>query len=195
MTQLASKLLPLGAQAPDFHLPDVVSGKTVSLEDFAGKKAFLVIFLSRGCPFVVHVQQELARLGQDYSGKGVGIVAIGANDVTTHPNDSPDNLKQQVQEQGFSFPVLYDESQETAKAYTAIRTPDIFLFDGSGKLVYRGQLDDSRPNNDLPVDGRDLRAALDAVLAGQPVPAEQKPSIGCTIKWKAGNAPAYTQGI
>jgi hypothetical protein len=137
------------------------------------------------------VQQELARIGQDYINRGVGIVAIGANDVETHPNDGPEHLKAQAQENGFPFPYLYDESQETAKAYTAIRTPDIFLFDGSGKLVYRGQLDDSRPNSEIPVDGRDLRAALDTVLAGQPVPADQKPSVGCTIKWKAGNVPAY----
>lgn len=191
MVQTHSEFLALGAQAPDFHLPDVVSGKTYSLEDFAGKKAFLVFFLSRGCPFVVHVQQELARIGQDYLGKGVGIVAIAANDVETHPNEGPENLKAQSQENGFPFPYLHDASQKTAQAYTVIRTPDIFLFDGGGRLVYRGQLDDSRPNSAIPVDGRDLRAALDAVLAGQPLPAEQKPSVGCTIKWRTGNVPAY----
>src|SRR5262249_52420517 len=148
-------------------------------------------FLSRHCPFVVHVQKELAHIGQDYLGKGVGIVAIAANDVGSHPGDGPEHLKEQAREQGFPFPYLYDESQKTAQAYTAVRTPDIFLVDGSGKLVYRGQLDDSRPSNEIAVDGRDLRTALDAVLAGQPVPADQKPSVGCTIKWKPGNVPAY----
>jgi peroxiredoxin len=191
MTQIAANLLPMGAQAPDFRLSDVVSGKTYSLEDFAGKKALLVMFLCRHCPFVVHVQQELARIGADYLPQGVGIVAIGANDVGTHPNDSPEHLKAQAEEQNFPFPYLYDESQETAKAYTAIRTPDIFVFDGGGRLVYRGQLDDSRPSNDIPVNGRDLRAVLDAVLAGHPVPADQKPSVGCTIKWRPGNVPSY----
>ncbi len=191
MALVNPEFLPLGAQAPDFQLPNVVSGKLYSLADFAGKKALLVFFLSRHCPFVVHVQQELARIGHDYLDKGVAIVAIAANDVETHPNDGPEHLKTQAQENGFPFPYLYDQSQETAKAYTAIRTPDIFLFDGDSRLVYRGQLDDSRPRSDIPVDGRDLRAALDAVLAGQPVSSEQKPSVGCTIKWRAGNVPAY----
>jgi len=181
---------PLGTQAPDFRLPDVVSGKMVSRNDFAGKKALLVVFHSTRCPFVLHVQQELARIGRDYADKGVGIVAISANDITTHPAESPENLKAQAEEQGFLFPVLYDESQETARAYTAVCTPDTFLFDGSGKLVYRGQFDDSRPNSGVASDGHDLRAALDAVLSGGPVSSVQKPSIGCGIKWRDGNAPA-----
>lgn len=191
MTQIAARYLSLGAKAPDFSLPDVVSGKTYSLADFEGAKVLFVVFLSKGCPYVVHVQKELARIGEDYLGKGVAIVAIGANDAGSHPNDSPENLKAQAQEQGFRFPVLYDESQETAKAYTAVTTPDSFVFDADRRLVYRGQLDDTRPGGEQPADGRDLRAALDAVLAGQPVSANQKPSVGCTIKWRAGNAPAY----
>ncbi|MBD1913707.1 MULTISPECIES: thioredoxin family protein [unclassified Leptolyngbya] len=190
MALTASTMLPLGTAAPDFQLPDVVTGETVSLETFAGKPALLVIFLCRHCPFVKHVQQEFSRLGKDYASKAA-IVAISANDVSGYPDDSPENLKQMAQELEYTFPVLYDASQDVAKAYTAACTPDFFLFDSDRHLVYRGQLDDSRPSNGLPVDGRDLRAALDAVLAGQPIPAEQKPSIGCNIKWKPGNEPAY----
>ena len=186
-----STMLPLGTAAPDFHLPDAVSGQDVSLETFAGKKALLVAFISVHCPFVKHIKAELSRIGQDYQSKGVGIVAICANDLTTNPGDGPEHLKTMAQETGFTFPVAFDESQETAKAYRAACTPDLFLFDGDRKLVYRGQLDDSRPGNDKPVTGRDLRAALDAVLAGQPVSADQRPSIGCNIKWRAGNAPSY----
>lgn len=190
MALTASTMLPLGTVAPDFQLPNVVSGELVSLETFAGKPALLIIFLCRHCPFVKHIQAELSRLGKDYGAKA-GIVAISANDVSGYPDDSPENLKQMAQEFEYTFPVLYDASQDVAKAYTAACTPDFFLFDGDRKLVYRGQLDDSRPSNGLPVDGRDLRAALDAVLAGQPLPEEQKPSIGCNIKWKPGNEPAY----
>jgi peroxiredoxin len=193
MTATLPALLPTGAHAPAFALPDVTTGNTVTLEDVAGPKGLVVIFHSRHCPVVVHFQQELARIGRDYLPKGVGIVAIGSNDAVTHPADGPEHLKEQAAEQGFPFPVLYDESQEVAKSYTAIRTPDIFLFDGERRLVYRGQLDDSRPSNDLPVDGRDLRAALDAVVAGVPLPANPKPSVGCTIKWKPGNEPAYVK--
>ena len=191
MVKTASTMLQLGTQAPDFQLPDVVSGKTVSLADFQGKKALLVMFICQHCPFVKHVQAELARLGQDYVPKDVGIVAISANSVETHPQDSPEHLKTMAESLGFNFPYCYDETQAVAKAYTAACTPDFFLFDGDMKLVYRGQLDDSRPGNDAPVNGKDLRAALDTVLAEQSVSPEQKPSIGCNIKWAPGNEPEY----
>ena len=149
------------------------------------------MFICRHCPFVKHVQTELAQFGKDYANQSVGIVAISANDAKNYPDDSPDSLKAMVQELGFVFPLCYDETQETAKAYTAACTPDFFLFDGDRRLVYRGQLDDSRPGNDKPVNGQDLRAAIDAVLADQSPNSEQKPSIGCNIKWKAGNEPSY----
>jgi len=184
-------MLPLGTKAPDFSLKDVTSGKTVSLADFKDKTALLVMFICRHCPYVVHVKDELARLGKDYAGKPAGIVAISANDPVTHPDDSPENLKLMAKELGFTFPYLFDDSQDTAKAYTAACTPDFFLFDRNRALVYRGQLDDSRPGNGKPLNGKDLRAAIDAVLAGKPVGAEQKPSIGCNIKWKSGREPAY----
>jgi peroxiredoxin len=184
-------MLELGTSAPDFQLPDVVSGETISLATFAGKKALLVMFICQHCPFVIHVREELARLGKDYGDRSVGIVAISANDVANYPDDSPEHLQEMAKTQGFTFPVCYDESQEVAKAYTAACTPDFFLFDAAGKLAYRGQLDDSRPGNDKPVNGQDLRGAIDALLADQSIPAEQKPSIGCNIKWKPGNAPDY----
>lgn len=184
-----STMLPLGTKAPDFQLPDVVTGKLISLAAFGGKKALLVMFICRHCPYVVHVQNELVRLGQDYASKGVGIIAISANDASRYPDDAPDNLKTMARELSFSFPFCHDESQDTAKAYRAACTPDFFLFDSQQKLVYRGQLDDSRPGNGKPVTGRDLRAAMDAVLAGKPVGADQRPSAGCSIKWKPGNDP------
>lgn len=191
MSLTASTMLELGTKAPDFQLPDTVSGQTISLDRFAGQTALLVIFMCAHCPFVKHVQDEIARIDRDYSDKGLGIVAISANSVETHPDDAPDKLKAMAQEMGFSFPFCYDETQETAKAYTAACTPDFFLFDRDRKLVYRGQLDDSRPGNDKPVNGKDLRSAIDAVLDGRPIEANQKPSMGCNIKWKAGNEPAY----
>lgn len=191
MALTASTMLALGTPAPDFQLPDVVTGQTLSLATFADASALLVIFLCQHCPFVKHIQAELARLGHDYGPQGVGILAISANDVVGYPDDAPDNLKRMAELQGFTFPVGYDASQETAKAYTAACTPDFFLFDGDRTLVYRGQLDDSRPSNNQPVTGQDLRAALDAVLQGHPIDPNQKPSIGCNIKWKPGNAPAY----
>ncbi|MBD3881129.1 thioredoxin family protein [Phormidium tenue FACHB-886] len=191
MARTASTMLALGTPAPDFRLPDVVSGETISLATFAGKKALLVIFLCEHCPFVKHVQVELAKLGQDYVNRGVGIVAISANDVANYPADAPEYLQGMAKALGFPFPVCYDESQEVAKAYTAACTPDFFLFDSSFKLAYRGQLDDSRPGNDKPVTGQDLRSAIDALLTEQPISSDQKPSIGCNIKWKPGNAPAY----
>jgi peroxiredoxin len=184
-------MLALGTPAPEFQLPDVVSGETISLASFADKTALLVMFICRHCPFVKHVQNELAAIGKDYQNKSLGIVAISANDVENYPDDAPDQLQQMAKELGFTFPVCYDESQTVAKAYTAACTPDFFLFDADRKLAYRGQLDDSRPGNDKPVTGRDLRAAIDALLAGQPISADQNPSIGCNIKWKPGNAPDY----
>ncbi|WP_445634466.1 Putative peroxiredoxin [Nostoc sp. DSM 114161] len=191
MALTASTMLPLGTKAPDFDLPEVVSGKATSLSTFADKKALLIMFICRHCPFVKHVQQELAQLGKDYFTSDLAIVAISANDAKNYPDDAPDSLKAFVTEQGLTFTLCYDESQETAKAYTAACTPDFFLFDGSRRLVYRGQLDDSRPSNGKPVTGADLRAAIEAVLADKPVATEQKPSVGCNIKWKPGNQPSY----
>jgi peroxiredoxin len=176
-------MVALGTAAPDFRLPDVVTHRTVSRDDFAAKQGLLVMFICRHCPFVVHVQDELARIGHDYAANDVGMVAISSNDADAYPDDAPDHLAAQAREVGFTFPYLYDENQDVARAYGAVCTPDLFLFSG-GKLAYRGQLDDSRPGNGKPVTGRDLRAALDAVLAGRPVAAEQVPSIGCNIKWK-----------
>jgi len=191
MALTASTMLALGTPAPSFELPDVVSGKTISLDTFADKKVLLVMFICHHCPYVVHVKDELARIGVDYGGRSVGIVAISANDAETHPDDSPDGLREMAQQTGFRFPLCYDETQNVAQAYTAACTPDLFLFDEKRKLVYRGQLDGSRPKNDVPVTGSDLRAALDAVLAGEAVSVDQKPSMGCNIKWKAGNEPKY----
>ncbi len=191
MVRTLSTMLELGTEAPDFRLPDVVSGETVSLDSFRDDEALLVMFICRHCPYVKHVQEELARLGRDYQGKGVGIVAISSNDAAEYPDDAPESLREMAGELGFTFPFCHDESQEVAKAYTAACTPDFFLFDRERRLVYRGQLDDSRPQSGRPVTGSDLRAALDAVLGGQPVGPDQKPSLGCNIKWKAGNEPAY----
>ncbi|QXE22512.1 hypothetical protein B6N60_01195 [Richelia sinica FACHB-800] len=186
-------MLPLGTLAPDFHLPDVVTGKTISLANFADKKALVVIFLSRHCPFVQHIKFELAKLGQDYKNRNVGIVAISANDINSHPDDAPELLKAFAEELDLAYPLLFDETQQTAKDFFAACTPDYFLFDAHRKLVYRGQLDDSRPKNGLPVTGEDLRKAINAVLADEEITWEQKPSIGCNIKWKPGNEPAYYQ--
>jgi len=191
MVETKSTMLPLGTRAPDFALPDVVSGKTISPGQYRDRKALLVMFICRHCPFVVHVQQELAKLGNDSAGRDLAIVAISANDAEKYPDDRPESLKQWAQDLGFTFPLCYDESQETAKAYTAACTPDFFLFDADRDLVYRGQLDDSRPGNSAPVTGTDLRSAIEAVMDGRECPAEQKPSIGCNIKWKPGNEPPY----
>lgn len=186
MARTESTMPALGTPAAAFQLPDVVSGRTISLHSFADAKALLVMFICRHCPFVQHVQQELARLGKDYAGQPLQIVAISANDAAAYPDDAPARLREMAREAGFTFPFCYDETQQTAKAYGAVCTPDFFLFDAQRRLVYRGQLDDSRPGNGVPVTGRDLRAAIDAVLSGRPVSAGQKPSIGCNIKWKAG---------
>ena len=189
MAATASIMLELGTKAPDFHLLDVASGQTTSLETFRDKKALLVMFICRHCPYVQHVKRELARLGRDYSSKQVGIVAISSNDAEAFPDDAPEQLRQMAAEEGFNFPFCYDETQEVAKSYSAACTPDFFLFNRDHALVYRGQLDDSRPGNGEPVTGRNLRAALDAVLADRPVSPEQKASVGCNIKWKKGNEP------
>ncbi|MFW9261906.1 alkyl hydroperoxide reductase [Nostoc sp. KVJ20] len=191
MALTASTMLPLGTKAPDFNLPEVVSGKATSLSTFADKKALLVMFICRHCPFVKHIQKELVQLGKDYFTGDLAIVAISANDAHNYPDDAPESLQAFSTEQGFNFTLCYDESQETAKAYTAACTPDFFVFDSDRQLVYRGQLDDSRPSNDKPVTGADLRAAIEAVLADKPVTNEQKPSVGCNIKWKPGNQPSY----
>jgi peroxiredoxin len=185
MALTESTMLSLGTIAPDFALSDVVSGNTFHRDDFRGKKALLVLFICTHCPYVKHVEKALAALGKDYAGKPLAIVAISSNDVTTHPDDSPAGLKKQAETLGFVFPYLYDETQAVAHAYKAACTPDIFLFDADFRLAYRGQFDSSRPGNGIPVTGEDLRAAIDQVLAGQPVPADQRPSIGCNIKWKA----------
>ncbi len=190
MALTASTMLSLGSKAPGFRLPDT-AGKMVALEDFQGKPALLVVFLCNHCPYVKHVRASLAALAKQYQGKGVAVVGISANDVRSHPDDSPENMAREKLEAGYTFPYLYDESQAVAKAYQAACTPDFYVFDRDQSLVYRGQMDGSRPGNDVPNDGRDLRKALDAVLAGTPIDASQKPSLGCNIKWKRGNAPAY----
>ena len=189
MAETPSRMIELGTTAPDFLLPDAVSGQTVSLRTFEGKKALLVMFICPHCPFVKHVQNELASLGRDYADRDVGIVAISSNDAESYPEDSPPRLKEMAERLGFRFPYCYDENQEIASAYGAACTPDFFLFDASRRLAYRGQLDDSRPGNGVPVTGIDLRSAMDAVLANLPVNGNQKPSIGCNIKWKPGNEP------
>jgi peroxiredoxin len=191
MARTESTMLPLGTKAPDFNLTDVVSGQSISLATFADRKALFVMFICRHCPFVKHVQDQLASIGRDYADRALGIVAISSNDAENYPDDAPDKLKLMVKELDFKFPLCYDESQAVAKAYTAACTPDFFLFDGDRALVYRGQLDDSRPGNSAPVNGKDLREAIEAVLSDRPAIIEQKPSIGCNIKWKPGNAPAY----
>jgi len=190
MSATPSTMLALGTEAPSFALPDG-SGKTVSVDDFRGAPALLVMFICNHCPFVIHVRPELLRLARDYQAKSVAIVAISSNDADAYPQDSPARMKVEAETHGYSFPYLFDASQEVAKSYRAACTPDFYLFDAQRKLAYRGQLDASRPGNGLDVTGQDLRAALDAVLAGAPLPKEQRPSIGCNIKWKPGNEPDY----
>jgi peroxiredoxin len=191
MARTESTMMELGTKAPDFRLPDVSSGEFVALDDFNDVTALLVMFICRHCPYVKHVQEELARLGRDYRDRDVAIVAISSNDAEAYPDDSPSSLAEMAHDLGLTFPLCYDETQEVAKAYGAACTPDFFLFDRSRALVYRGQLDSSRPSSDVPVTGRDLRAALDAVLDDRPVDANQRPSLGCNIKWKPGNEPSY----
>lgn len=180
-----STMLALGTKTPDFSLPDVVSGQIISLDSFKDKKALVVMFICRHCPYVKHVQEQLARIGKDYQEKDIGIVAISSNDIEAYPEDAPQSLKEQAEELGFNFPYLYDETQEVAKAYRAACTPDFYLFDQERKLVYRGQLDNSRPGSSIPVNGKNLRETIDAVLSDQPINPNQKPSMGCSIKWKS----------
>jgi peroxiredoxin len=184
MAATPSTMMPLGTIAPAFTLPDTVSGKEMSLSELKGENATLVMFICNHCPYVLHVNEELVKVAKEYQPKGVSFIAISSNDVENYPQDSPELMKVQAAKAGYTFPYLYDETQDVARAYDAACTPDLYLFDEDLKCVYRGQLDDSRPKNDIPVTGRDLRAALDAVLAGEPVPERQIPSIGCNIKWK-----------
>jgi peroxiredoxin len=188
---VTSTMLALGTLAPDFNLRNVTTGEPVSLGSFRDNKLLLVIFLCQHCPYVQHIQLELGKLGQHYGPKNVGIVAISSNDVVNYPQDSPEHLKRMAEEFNFTFPILYDESQMVAKAYRAACTPEFYLFDHKRALVYRGQFDDSRPKNGLPVTGKDLRNALDLALTHQPIGGDQKPGMGCNIKWKAGQAPDY----
>jgi peroxiredoxin len=190
MVRTPSTMLPLGTVAPDFSLPNV-DGRIMSLADAAGPRGTLVMFICNHCPFVKHVADQLAALGRDWMGQGVGVVAISANDVSLHPADSPEQMVREAEDRGYVFPYLYDETQDVAKDYHAACTPDFYLFDADRTLVYRGQLDASRPGSEIPVTGRDLRAAIDALLAGKPPVADQIPSLGCNIKWKAGNEPPY----
>ncbi len=190
MVLTPSTMLPLGTKAPAFSLPDV-ENKSVSLADFSGTPAYLVVFMCNHCPYVKHVAPQLAQLARDYQAKGVAIVGISSNDIASHPDDSPEKMKAEAKARGYTFPYLYDATQKVAQAYNAACTPDFYVFDKDQKLVYRGQLDASRPDSGIPVTGADLRAALDAVLAGKSPSADQKPSIGCNIKWKPGNEPEY----
>ena len=193
MALTPSTMVRLGTKAPDFSLPDVTSGRTVSLSTFQGKKGLLMMFICRHCPYVQHIKEELARLGKDYAAKDLGMVAVSSNDASNYPDDAPPKLKEMAEELAFNFPFCYDESQAVAKAYQAACTPDFFLFDRDRKLVYRGQLDEARPGNGKPVNGRDLRAALDSLLQGQSLSPNQRPSAGCNIKWKRGNEPVYAR--
>lgn len=193
MVKTASTMLPLGTPAPDFSLPDV-DGRIVSLQDFKGSKGLVVAFLCNHCPFVIHIRSEFAKFAREYQPKGIAVVAINSNDPAAYPDDAPEKMKTEAQAAGYTFPYLFDETQSVAKAYRAACTPDLFLFDGQRKLVYRGQFDDSRPTNGILVTGSHLRAACDAVLAGRPIEEGQRPSIGCNIKWRPGNEPNYFTG-
>lgn len=190
MVRTPSTMLPLGTAAPDFSLMNV-DGQTVSLSDFDDAPALLVIFMCNHCPFVIHVADQLAQLTQEYMQKGVAVVGISSNDVANYPADSPEQMVAEAEQRGYAFPYLYDETQDVAKAYRAACTPDFYVFDADKKLVYRGQMDSSRPDSGIPVTGEDLRAALDAVLAGNAPPEDQTPSLGCNIKWKPGGEPDY----
>jgi peroxiredoxin len=191
MAATPSTMLDLGTPAPDFSLNDVTTGAGISLGTFRDKDVLVVMFICHHCPFVQHVKAELARLGRDYAKTSTGIVAISSNDPAVSSDDSPEGLKRMAAEWGLPFPVCFDETQAIAKAYAAACTPDFFVFDRTRKLAYRGQLDDSRPKNEKPVTGADLRAAIDALLAGRAVNPDQKSSIGCNIKWRKGNEPDY----
>ncbi|OYT21046.1 MAG: thioredoxin family protein [Nitrospira sp. UW-LDO-01] len=188
---MTSAMLPIGTTAPPFDLLDVVTGQRYSLDSFATRTGLLVMFICRHCPYVVHVEQELARLGHDYQETNLGIIAISSNDPINYPDDAPPRLKEMAVRLGFKFPFCHDETQEVAKAYRAACTPEFYLFDQDRHLAYHGQLDDSRPGNHKPITGRDLRTAIQAVLSGKPIEGNQRPSIGCSIKWKPGHAPPY----
>ena len=190
MVETNSTMLPLGTRAPDFRLKDTI-GKAVSLNDLKSASALLVVFICNHCPYVKHIRAGLAQLARDYQPRGVAVVGISSNDVASYPQDGPVKMAEEAKSAGYVFPYLYDETQDVAKAYRAACTPDIYLFDQDQRLVYRGQFDDSRPGNNLPVTGKDVRAAIDAVLGGKPVSTQQKPSIGCNIKWKTGGEPEY----
>ena len=193
MVKTASTMLPLGTAAPAFSLSNV-DKRVVSLKDFEGSKGLLVAFICNHCPFVVHIRPEFAKFAREYQAQGIAIVAINPNDAKAYPADAPDKMKAEAESAGYVFPYLFDETQSVAKAYRAACTPDLFLFDGSQRLVYRGQFDDSRPTNGVPVNGSHLRAACDAVLAGRVIEEGQRPSIGCNIKWRPGNEPNYFTG-
>jgi peroxiredoxin len=184
MAATESNMMPLGTKAPDFNLPDTISGTNKSLKELKSEKATVVMFICNHCPFVKHVQKGLVKLVNDYIPKGISFIAISSNDVVAYPDDSPQRMKEVAKQFGYPFPYFYDESQDVARAYKAACTPDFYIFDKDLKCVYRGQMDDSRPSDDIPVTGKDIRAALDAILAGKSVNPEQKPSIGCNIKWK-----------
>ena len=190
MPETPSTMLDLGTTLPPFSLPDF-NGRTVSDVDFKGSKALLVAFICNHCPFVRHIRAEFARFAKEYEAKGLEVVAIASNDTKEFPEDGPAGMKQEAAEVGYTFPYLFDEKQQVAKVFKAACTPDLFLFDGNRRLAYRGQFDGSRPKNNVPVTGEDLRAAADAVLAGKPAPAMQRPSMGCNIKWSPNNAPEY----
>lgn len=190
MVRTPSTMLPLGTEAEDFSLTNI-DGRTLSFADVAGERGTVLMFICNHCPFVKHVANELAAIGYEYMPKGVGMVAINSNDVAAHPADSPEQMIHESEQRGYSFPYLFDETQEVAKAYSAACTPDFYLFDGNHKLVYRGQLDGSRPDSGVPVTGEDLRKAIDALLESRPLPQPQHPSIGCNIKWRPGNEPQY----
>jgi thiol-disulfide isomerase/thioredoxin len=184
MARVNSTMVSLGTKAQGFNLPDTVSGKNISLPDVKGDVATVVMFICNHCPFVIHINDELVKLANDYRNKGVGFVAISANDIINHPHDAPDKMKETALHLHYTFPYLYDESQDTAKAYDAACTPDFFIYDKNLQLVYRGQLDDSRPGNEIPITGKDIRYTLDCLISNKEVPSEQRPSIGCNIKWK-----------
>jgi len=192
MARTPSQMIELGTEAPNFSLPDVVSGNTISLDDFPDAKGFMIAFICNHCPFVQLIRHEFARYGREYTDKGIAVIAINSNDIEAHPEDGPDAMRDDARRFGYTFPYCLDEDQSVAKAYQAACTPDLYLFDADRKLVYRGQFDDARPGSDVPVTGADLRAATDALLAGQAIPADdQKASLGCNIKWKPGNEPDY----
>ncbi len=192
MARTPSRMTALGAPAPDFNLPDTVSGRSITRDTAAGPHGLLVMFICNHCPFVKHIRAQLAQIGKDAQSLGIGVVAISSNDAAAYPDDAPDKMRAEAHSAGYTFPYLHDESQQVARSYDAACTPDFFLYDKSNRLVYRGQLDDARPGNDIPVTGHDLRAALQSLAANKPIPTDQKPSIGCNIKWRPGNEPVYS---